>query len=217
LADLVLETPAAATGLLLDGLLGTDRRAARVARLPATETEQRLFGRVVAMFWEAFRTAWRPIAEFELVATCSTTDCRSLRCAQPDDEVNLLEFRVAVGQHATGFRCCLPADWLARLLARRIADRRKTTEGNDEQQTADPAALEVIVSLADTSMSSSDLANLRVGDIIATGKDVGEPLDVSIDGAMAFRANLDKAGNKKAVRIVEKIPAADANTSEPEE
>ncbi len=207
LTDLVLETPAAAAGLLLDGLLGTDRTAARIARLPATETEQRLFRRVTAMFWQSFHAAWSGIAQFDLTAEGSTNDCRSVRLAQPDDEVNLVEYCLSVGQHAARFRCCLPADWLARLLAHGIADQQGTSAGDAASQTAG-VALEVIVPLAETVMPSRELANLRVGDVIATGKDVGEPLDVAIDGTVAFRANLDKAGNKKAVRIVEKVPRA---------
>ena len=43
--------------------------------------------------------------------------------------------------------------------------------------------VELVVTLAESKITTGDLIGLRVGDIITTEKDVHQPLDVAVEGA----------------------------------
>ncbi len=62
--------------------------------------------------------------------------------------------------------------------------------------------VEVVVDLAETNISTSDLIGLRVGDIIATEKDVERPLVVSIEGRPKFHAQAGAFKGRKAIQVV---------------
>ena len=60
----------------------------------------------------------------------------------------------------------------------------------------------MVVDLAETNISTSDLIGLRVGDIIATEKDVARPLVVSIEGQPKFHAQPGAFKGRKAIQVV---------------
>src|SRR5690606_20077768 len=64
------------------------------------------------------------------------------------------------------------------------------------------APVEVVVELAETTISTADLINLRVGDIIATEKDIAEPLVVSVEGKTKFFAKPGQYKGRKAIEIL---------------
>jgi flagellar motor switch protein FliM len=64
------------------------------------------------------------------------------------------------------------------------------------------AVVEVVVELAETNLSTADLIALRVGDIIATDKDVRQPLRVSIEGRPKFQASPGAYKGHKAIQVV---------------
>jgi flagellar motor switch protein FliM len=64
------------------------------------------------------------------------------------------------------------------------------------------AVVEVVVDLAETNISTSDLISLRVGDIIATEKDIGRPLIVSVEGRPKFHAKPGAFKGRKAIQVL---------------
>ena len=64
------------------------------------------------------------------------------------------------------------------------------------------ALVEVVVDLAETNISTSDLISLKVGDIIATEKDVERPLVVSIEGQPKFHAKAGAFKGRKAIQVL---------------
>jgi flagellar motor switch protein FliM len=63
------------------------------------------------------------------------------------------------------------------------------------------APIEVVVELAATRINTSDMLELRVGDIIASEKDVNEPLLVYVEGKPKFYAAPGKYKGRKAIQI----------------
>ena len=59
------------------------------------------------------------------------------------------------------------------------------------------------VTLAETQIAAGELADLRVGDIIATETAADSPAIVSIEGAAKFRAKPGTYQGRKAVRLTE--------------
>ena len=63
------------------------------------------------------------------------------------------------------------------------------------------ALVELVVTLAESRISTGDLLGLRVGDIITTDKDMHEPLDVAVQGASKFNATVGAFKGRKAIRV----------------
>jgi flagellar motor switch protein FliM len=204
IASALLELPASTTGLLLDHLLGPTASGGGVARLPATDLEQRLLDRVLGTFWKAFKREWSAVAAFELSLQNMETECGRIGFAGADEEIAVSSFQLTIERQSSELRCCLPADWLRRLVARRIATMQHLDHETPTERTDTMVELSAV--LAQLNMSPEELACLKVGDFIPTERDVGEPLDVLIDGAPAFRANLDAVDDRKAIRIVGELP-----------
>ena len=61
------------------------------------------------------------------------------------------------------------------------------------------------VTLAETQISAGELADLRVGDIIATETAAEGPAIVSIEGTAKFRAKPGVFQGRKAVRLTERM------------
>lgn len=63
------------------------------------------------------------------------------------------------------------------------------------------APIEVVVELAATRITTADMLELRVGDIIASEKDVHDPLVVYVEGKPKFYASPGKYKGRKAIQI----------------
>ncbi|MEN0111624.1 MAG: FliM/FliN family flagellar motor switch protein, partial [Planctomycetota bacterium] len=65
------------------------------------------------------------------------------------------------------------------------------------------SVVEMVVELAESNLATADLIGLRVGDIIATEKDVRSPLRVSVEGREKFTASPGEFKGRKAVQILD--------------
>ena len=63
------------------------------------------------------------------------------------------------------------------------------------------APVEMVVELATTRITTADMLGLRVGDIIASEKDIRESLVVYIQGMPKFLASPGKYKGRKAIQI----------------
>jgi flagellar motor switch protein FliM len=70
----------------------------------------------------------------------------------------------------------------------------------------DGSQVELIVTLADSRITTSELIGLRVGDIITTDKDIHLPLDVAVEGANKFQATCGAFKGRKAIQVQAVIP-----------
>ncbi len=209
-----LELPATVCGLVLEAMLhGSDERPA-AARFAATEIENRLLQKAVAAFFDAFQEIWRSVVDFELGEVKAANELGELKCFRAEQSVTLLTYRLVSSDNSRGdFKLGLPGDWPLPLIEAALAARRERERRNAENENEKSTQSEIIVRLAETQLGSEELSKLAVGDIIPTDKFVGEPLEVLIDGELAFRANLEKVGDNKAVKLVERIEAAAANVA----
>ena len=67
----------------------------------------------------------------------------------------------------------------------------------------------MVVTLAESKITTGDLIGLRVGDIITTDKDVRQPLDVAVQGTTKFHATAGAFKGRKAIHVeTPPLPAA---------
>jgi flagellar motor switch protein FliM len=110
------------------------------------------------------------------------------------------EFQVKVGQTSGVLRLAVPWAVFER------ASRSLAESPQRAFRTRDPnATVDVSVTLAQTAVPAHEVADLQVGDVIATETAVGDLFEVTIDGQPAFRARVGSSDGRKAVKIEEVI------------
>jgi flagellar motor switch protein FliM len=92
----------------------------------------------------------------------------------------------------------IPLTTVALLLGQRNA---AGTDSNCSTPSKDSNTVELVASLGDTPITTDELANLAVGDVIATDRPATEPIAVSQDGVVKFQARLGASQGRKALEI----------------
>lgn len=199
---------------IIDRLLGGGREPAPVTRRPLTEIELRLAARVTGAFLQALRSAWSSVIELDLVVERVESQPRSAPIVTPHEAVVAMGFELSMGGHAGLANLCIPLHALEilrdKLDARpRAATPQAPTDDSRRQigQELHHAVVELEVRLAEAKISTIDALNLRVGDIIATDKDVHSPLEVCVAGQTKFQGQPGAFKGRKAVQIELAVPA----------
>ena len=108
---------------------------------------------------------------------------------------------------------CIPfnsIEWIGNQLSANswASYSKRPTTPESMQQMGDRIAnapVEVVVELAETKITTNDLINLRVGDIIASEKDVRHPLLVYVEGLPKFHGAPGRFKGRKAIQILSSV------------
>ena len=195
---------------IIDRLLGGGSDPGTPLRRPLTEIELRLVSRITELFCQELKKAWENVLDLKLAVSRVESNPQLVQIVPPNEVVVLISFELMLGEVRGMMNLCIPVNSIERISARLLANswvsygkksgtpdnmRRISTQLND-------AKVEVVVDLAETSIATSDLIGLRVGDIIATEKDVAHPLIVSVEGRPKFHAQPGAFKGRKAIQVV---------------
>jgi flagellar motor switch protein FliM len=195
---------------IIDRLLGGGSDAAPPARRPLTEIELRLVSRITDLFCKEMKQAWENVLALDLSIDRVESNPQLVQIVPPNEVVVLISFELTLGDARGMMNLCIPFNSIERISNRLSSNSwvsygtKKATPENIKRisgQLSD-AVVEVVVELAETNISTSDLIGLRVGDIIATEKDVERPLVVSIEGRPKFHAQPGAFKGRKAIQVV---------------
>ncbi|MEM1304560.1 MAG: flagellar motor switch protein FliM [Planctomycetota bacterium] len=195
---------------IIDRLLGGGSDASPPARRPLTEIELRLVGRITDLFLTEMKSAWENVLELEPEVDRVESNPQLVQIVPPNEVVVLISFELTLGDLRGMMNLCVPFNSIERIGAKLSANSwvtygRKPVTAESIQQISDElgkSVVEVVVELADTSIATADLIGLRVGDIIATEKDVQEPLNVDVEGQTKFHASAGAFKGRKAIRVL---------------
>jgi flagellar motor switch protein FliM len=131
----------------------------------------------------------------------------------PNEVVVLISFEITLGDVRGMANLCITYNSIERISGQLtsnswVAYGKKPATAQSIQQISNQltgSLVEVVVDLAETHIATSDLLELEVGDIIATEKDVRQPLVVSIEGRPKFHAEPGVLKGRKAVQVSELI------------
>jgi flagellar motor switch protein FliM len=202
---------------IIDRLLGGGKDAGPVSRRPLTEIELRLVGRITGLFLHELKHAWDGVLPLKLSVDRVESNPQLVQIVPPNEVVVLISFELTLGELRGMINLCIPFNAIERVSSRITANSWVTygkTSATKETRAAisqrlDQSEVEVIVTLAETKITTSDLIGLRVGDIITTDKDIHLPLDVAVQGEPKFHASVGAYKGCKAIRI-EASPAGPA-------
>jgi flagellar motor switch protein FliM len=195
---------------IIDRLLGGGSDPTPPARRPLTEIELRLVSRITDLFCKEMKQAWENVMELDLSIDHVESNPQLVQIVPPNEVVVLISFELTIGDARGMMNLCIPFNSIERISTRLSANswvsygKKTATPDNIKRISGQlkDALVEVVVDLAETNISTSDLFGLRVGDIIATEKDVERPLTVSVEGRPKFHAQPGIFKGHKAIQLV---------------
>jgi flagellar motor switch protein FliM len=195
---------------IIDRLLGGGSDSTPPARRPLTEIELRLVSRITDLFCKEMKQAWENVLVLDLSIDHVESNPQLVQIVPPNEVVVLISFELTIGDARGMMNLCIPFNSIERI-STQLSSNSWVSYG---KKTATPenigrisrqlkgATVEVVVDLAETNISTSDLIGLRVGDIIATEKDVELPLVVSVEGKPKFHAKPGAFKGRKAIQVI---------------
>jgi len=195
---------------IIDRLLGGGADTGTSIRRPLTEIELRLVARITDLFCKEMKHAWENVLDVAFSIDRVESNPQLVQIVPPNEVVVLISFELTLGESRGMMNLCIPFNSIERISTRLSSNSwvsygKKTATTENIQRISNQlsdAVVEVVVDLAETNISTSDLIGLRVGDIIATEKDVARPLVVSIEGRPKFHAQPGAFKGRKAIQIV---------------
>ena len=195
---------------IIDRLLGGTANSSMMSRRPLTEIELRLVSRVTDLFLKEMRHAWENVLELDLRIDRVESNPQLVQIIPANEVVVLISFELTVGDTRGMVNLCIPFNSIERIGGKLSANSwvsysKRPPTPQSIQYISDKignAPVEVVVELACTQITTADLIDLCVGDIITTEKDVQEPLTVFVEGKSKYTASPGKHKGRKAIRVI---------------
>lgn len=199
---------------IIDRLLGGGKESSPVSRRPLTEIELTLVSRITSLFLRELRIAWENVLELQLHVVRVESNPQLVQIVPPNEVVVLISFELTIGDVRGMMNLCIPFNSIERIGGKLTANTwfaYGTSEVSEESRQAlssqiDGASVELGVTLAETTITTEDLLELRVGDVITTSKDAREPLKVSVNGVTKFLAYPGAFKGRKAIQVDAILP-----------
>ncbi len=200
---------------IIDRLLGGNTTSSPPARRPLTEIELRLVARITDLFLKEMKHAWENVVQLDLSVERVESNPQLVQIIPANEVVVLISFELIVGDTRGMVNLCIPFNSIERISNKLTSDnwasysKRPATAESIRNLTTRiaEAPVEVAVELAKTKIATSDLIGLRVGDIIASEKDVSQPLVVAVEGRAKFHARPGQCKGRKAIEVISAIEA----------
>ncbi len=196
---------------VIDRLLGGGKGSTPVARRPLTEIELRLVSRITEIFLNELRNAWENVLTLKLDVERVESNPQLVQIVPPNEVVVLISFELTLGEVRGMMNLCIPFNAIERFSGKLSANNWVGyTRGAPSPEATEQlrnqlrhAKVELVVTLADSTISTSDMLSLRVGDIITTDKDVRSPLLVDVEGITKFTASPGALKGHKAIEVAD--------------
>jgi len=194
---------------IIDRLLGGGKEPGPLARRPLTEIELRLVARITGLFLEELKHAWENVLALDLSVERVESNPQLVQIVPPNEVVVLIGFELTIGDVRGMMNLCIPFNSIERIGGKLTANTWVTygqSEASEESisrvaRQLQGSLAEVVVTLAETKIATTDLLGLRVGDIITTEQDARGQLNVSVEGVPKFHARPGAYKGRKAFEV----------------
>jgi len=194
---------------IIDRMLGGEPNPGDAIRRPLTEIENRLIGRVVQQFLKHLTSAWENIVDMDLTVDSIESNPQLVQIVPPNEVVILVGFEVLLGKNRGMLNLCIPFNTIENYSSKLSRNGwvgygkgKPTAESRDKiTRSVDAAPVDIVVTLARSKIRTTDLLDLRVGDVITTEKEIQQPLELSVQDVPKFHTRAGAFKGKKAVKI----------------
>jgi len=192
---------------MLGGTVGNDSSLKR----PLSEIELRLAGRITTVFLRELQSAWSNVIQLEIEVERVESNPQLVQIVPPNEVVVMVSFELSMGNIRGMANLCIPFNTIERvgsMLTNNSWIGYASSRANPETKgrlltRLDGSLADVIVTLARSTIKTTDLFDLEVGDIISTEKDVNQPLEIEIADRVNFHASAGSFKGRKAIQITQ--------------
>ncbi|WP_339749371.1 flagellar motor switch protein FliM [uncultured Rubinisphaera sp.] len=199
---------------IVDRLLGGGKSATQsFPSRPLTEIELKLVSRITKSAIAALENSWKNISELNLRVSQIESNPQLVQIVPPNEVIVLISFEITMGDLRGIMNLCIPFNTIEPLVGKLSSDtwsayskHELTSEEKAQLEVGiGSAEVETVAVLAETTMSTSDLLHLNVGDVILTERDVSEGITLHIEGYPTFTADIGQLKGHKALQIREPL------------
>ncbi len=195
---------------IIDRLLGGGRESTqKLPNRPLTEIEVRLAKRITSLAIDALKNAWARICELNPKVSQVESNPQLVQIVPPNEVIVLISFEITMGEMRGIMNLCIPFNTIEPLAGKFSSNAWSTytQKQTDVRQSLNleagvsGAKVELVVRLAETNLTSQDLLNMAVGDVIPTETEQTSPLQVFIEGVPKYFAFPGSYKGHTAIRI----------------
>ncbi len=176
-----------------------------------SQIEQRIMSRVVRRAFDELESAWEQASEIKFHETAFEFNADFVQILPSMEPVLVGTFDIQVQGHRSFVNICYPYLLLEKLLGHTGMERwlsSTVTSVTPEvrtryEHTLRSMSVELRAELGRARLSLKDLSDLQQGDVIPLRHRVDEPIQVFIDQQEKFKATTGRAGNQRALRILD--------------
>jgi flagellar motor switch protein FliM len=194
---------------IIDRMLGGTIAADSSLKRPLSEIELRLASRITTVFLRELQSAWANVVELNIEVERVESNPQLVQIVPPNEVVVMVSFELSIGSIRGMANLCVPFNTIERVGSKLTSNSwvgYASTRSNDETKgkilsRLDGSLADVIVTLARSTIKTTDLFDLEVGDIISTEKDISQPLEVEVADRVKFHASAGAFKGRKAIKI----------------
>lgn len=199
---------------IIDRLLGGGKESQPTYPNRAfTEIELRLISRITDLAVSKLNNAWANVCDLGLRVIQVESNPQLVQIVPPNEVVVLVSFELTMGEIRGIMNLCIPFNTIEPLAGKLSSDSwtSYTKRQLDPHQKIhletgiSSAAVEMRVLLAESKLTTSEVANLEVGDIIMTEQRAENGVKVMVEGRPMFEGFTGLLRGHKAVRIGQRI------------
>lgn len=198
---------------IIDRMLGGAASSESMMKRPLSEIELRLASRITALFLRELQNAWKNVVQLDFEVERVENNPQLVQIVPPNEVVVLVCFEMSMGKTRGMANLCIPFNTIERVGQKLnnntwvgyLTSRSTPATKQRISERLDASEVDLIVNLASTKISTPDLFQLQVGDIISTEKDIREHLEVEVEGVVKFMASAGSLKGKKAIQIQEVV------------
>ena len=201
--------------LVIDNLFGGDGRFhTRVEGRDFTPTEQRIIQRLLELVFEEYEKAWRPVHSLSFEFVRSEMLPQFANIATPNEVVVATTFRIELGNGGGELHICMPYAMLEPIREKIYSATHGEQLDVDKRwvqllsQQVKLAEVELVASLAHTTMKLEQILALREGDVIPL--DIPPTIVATVDGVPVMECRYGVSNGQYALRVERLISPAEA-------
>lgn len=207
----VLETNMNFIAPIIDLLFGGTGDTVTLQR-ELTEIELHVLRRLISRVLERLRLSWEDIQEINPKLEGMETNPQFSLAVSPNETVAVITLATTVNKFEGLINLCLPYMLLEPVISRLSASHWFAITDGREDVSAFRAAIEELLAQVPVKLSAKcghtrlpvrEFIQLQVGDVITLNKQLGEDLELQVEGHTKFKVQPGIVGQKMAVQVTE--------------
>lgn len=201
---------------IIDSLFGgSGQGRVKIEGREYTPIETRLVGKVVMMALDVLKDAWAPIHPVDFVYVRSEFNPLAIAIVPPTDVVITVNIEVELEQESTTLTLCTPYSTIEPLRGKLVTGFQSTRLEVDSgvarrmELSIKQTMANVSVQLAEGTIKTRDLLNLKPGDIMTMETNPADEALIMIEETPKFYAYCGAFRGNRAARITRPIPYQD--------